>query len=255
MSGQGPVYIVTAAGRGLGAACARRLADDGARLVLLSPSGSAEALAAELGATGMSGSIIDPADLAKLAALAMDTYGRIDGAVVNTGILASSLRGDGSAHASALPFDPADPTDPCAISDEAWLEGFEMMFLSIVRLMRELTPVFRAQGKGAVVAISTFTAPEPRLAYPVASCVRAGLAALVKIYADRFGREGIRFNSVLPGFIGNWDQPQEVIDAIPLARLGDTREISDTVRFLLSDEAGYITGQSILVDGGVNRSL
>lgn len=190
-----------------------------------------------------------------MTAVAQEHYGRIDGAVVNTGILPSSLRDDGSARASGPGYNPEDKTELTEISDADWLAGFEMMFLSVARLAREVAPVFRAQGKGAVVAISTFSAPEPRLAYPVASCMRAGLGALIKLYADRYGREGIRFNSVLPGFIENWDQHDDVMAAIPLARLGALDEVAQTVRFLLSDEAGYITGQSLLVDGGINRRI
>jgi len=223
--------------------------------VLLSPSGAAQALAAELGVTGMIGSVTVSGDLARMVKLARDTYGRIDGAVISTGVLASSLRDDGSARASGPAYDPADPTDPTAISDAEWLAGYEMMFLGVVRMVRELMPVLRERGKASVVAISTFSAPEPRLAYPVASCVRAGLGALIKLYADRFGRHGVRFNSVLPGFIENWEQPQQVIGAIPMARLGAAAEVAEAVRFLLSDESGYITGQSILVDGGINRGF
>ncbi len=253
-TGSEPVYLVTAAGRGIGAACARHLAQHHARLVLLSPSGAAERLADELGATGMTGSITAAGDLRRMVNLALETYGRVDGLLLNTGLAPGSIRSDGSAHSTASAYDPEDATDPTAITDEDWQAGFEMMFMSAVRMVREVVPVFREQGKGSVVMISTFTAPEPRLSYPVASCARAALAALVKLYADRFGREGIRFNSVLPGFIENWDQPEEVISSIPLARLGHLDEIAETVRFLLSDRAGYITGQSILVDGGVNRA-
>lgn len=255
MSADAPVYLVTAAGRGIGAGCARALADAGARLVLLSPSGSAETLAQELGVIGMTGSITVPADLAAFVDLAQRSYGRIDGAVVNTGIVPSSLRVDGTAHASGSAYDPTDMTQVAEIDDADWQQGFEMMFLGVTRLVREMLPVLRDGGGGSVVAISTFTAPEPRVAYPVASCMRAALGALVKLYADRYARDAIRFNAILPGFIDNWDQPQDVIDAIPIARLGTVDEVAGTVRFLMSRDAGYITGQSILVDGGVNRAV
>lgn len=249
-----PVYLVTAAGRGIGAACARLLAASGARLVLLSPSGAAEALARELGVVGLTGSMSKVDDLRRMVASALDNFGRIDGAVINTGILPSSLRADGSSRSAGPAYDPDDQTDLVDIDDVEWLAGYDMMFLSVVRLVRELIPVYRRQGKGVVVAISTFSAPEPRLAYPVSSCVRAGLGALIKLLADRHAREGIRFNCVQPGFLDNWELSHDVIKAIPMARAGRTDEIAETVKFLLSNASGYITGQSILVDGGINRS-
>lgn len=251
----GPVYLITAAGRGIGEACARQLAADGARLVLLSPSGSAVALAEELGAAGMTGSITQSSDLAQMVQLAIDTYGRIDGLVINTGILSSSRRKDGSARATGPAFNPFDDTELTHIGDDEWREGFDMMFLSVTRLLQLALPEMRAKKQGSVVVISTFSAPEPRLAYPVASCMRAGVGALLKLYSDRYGREHIRFNAVMPGFIENWDQTDEVIDAIPLARLGHLKEVADTVQFLLSEKSGYITGQSLLVDGGINRNV
>ena len=123
MSGDAPVYLVTAAGRGIGASCARVLAGAGARLVLLSPSGSAEALARELRCTGLTGSMIDSADMARMVQTALEQYGRIDGIVLNTGILPSSRRKDGSAHATGSAFDPRDQTELTEIDDAAWQEG------------------------------------------------------------------------------------------------------------------------------------
>jgi NAD(P)-dependent dehydrogenase (short-subunit alcohol dehydrogenase family) len=249
-----PVALVTAAGRGIGAACARTLAGIGYDLVLLSPSGSAARLAEELGQTGMRGSITNPDDLARMADLALDRHGRIDAVVANTGILPSSIRSDGSATGSGSAYDPTNNASLSDINDAEWRDGFEMMFLSVARLLRLTVPVFQRQGGGAVVAISTFTAPEPRIDYPVASCIRASLTALIKLHADRYGRDGIRINGVMPGYIENWDQPASVVGSIPMSRLGALSEVAETVAFLLSEKAGYITGQNILVDGGVNRS-
>ena len=142
-----------------------------------------------------------------------------------------------------------------AISDETWHAGFEMLFMNVVRVLRLTIPIFVEKGRGSVVSISTFAAPEPRLTWPVSSVIRSSLAGLVKLYADRYARHGVRINSVLPGFLENWEQADEVIKAIPMSRRGTLSEVAKTVSFLLSDDAGYITGQNLLVDGGVNRGL
>lgn len=224
-------------------------------MVLMSPSGAAEKLAAELGAAGLSGSITNLDDLQAMVDLALSRYGRIDGVVLNTGLAPGSIRDDGSARGSGAGYDPANSADPTEITDDEWQQGFDMMFLVATRLIRLVLPELRRGSGGSIVAISTFSAPEPRLEYPVASCIRAGLSALIKLYADRFAREGIRINAVMPGFIDNWNQPDEVIASIPMARLGRIDEIAQSVEFLLSPRSGYITGQSLLVDGGINRSI
>ena len=250
-----PVAIVTAAGRGIGAECARAMAHRGYAVSLLSRSVAAQELAKELGGLGMSGSITDPADLDRLVTQTVETYGRLDALIHNTGHAPRSMNSAGTAQARASSYAADDPFEPTEIEDAEWLAGFGMMFLSAVRLLRLSIPVMRRRSGGSVVLISTFAAFEPRLTYPVSSVIRAALSALVKLYADRYGREGVRINAILPGFLENWDQPDEVLRSIPLGRRGALAEIGETAAFLTSPAAGYITGQSILVDGGVNRSI
>jgi len=81
------------------------------------------------------------------------------------------------------------------------------------------------------------------------------LSGFTKLYADQNGKHGIRMNNVLPGFMENWPMNEPVRRTIPLARSGEMTEVARTVAFLLYDDAGYITGQDILVDGGVNRGV
>ena len=75
------------------------------------------------------------------------------------------------------------------------------------------------------------------------------------MYADRYAEAGIRMNSVLPGYIDSLDHQPETAQSIPMKRIGTVEEIARTVAFLLSDDAGYITGQNLRVDGGLTRSV
>ncbi len=244
-----PVAIVTAAGKGMGEACARELSDRGYALALMSPSGASTRLAAELGGIGLDGSVTEPDDLARLVAATLEAHGRIDAVVNNTG------HAPGTQHTSGPGYDPDLPRTLLDLDDDAWFDCLDMVVLNVVRMCRLVTPVMVAQGGGALVNISTFGAREPRLTFPISSALRGALAGFTKLYADEYGREGIRMNNVLPGFMENWPMDEAVRRTVPAARAGRMAEVAKTVAFLVSDDAGYITGQSILVDGGVNRGV
>lgn len=229
------VAIVTAAGKGMGAAIARELAATGYRVALMSPSGSAIELAGELGGFGMSGSVTEVADIDRLVRETLEKYGRIDAVVNNTG--------------------HPPKGDLLSIEDGQWHAGLDLIVLNVARVLRRVTPVFQAQGGGAVVNISSFAADAPEQAMPVSSALRAALSSFTRLYADRYAKENIRINSVLPGFIDSWPETPEIVARIPAGRFGKTGEIAKTVAFLLSEGAGYITGQNIRVDGGVTRSV
>ncbi len=229
------VALITAGGKGMGGAIARALAQRDYALVLMSPGGSAERLADELGAIGVNGSVTEPEDLAKVVARAMEAHGRIDALVNNTG------------------FPPKGPL--LEISDEDWHAGLDMVLLNVVRMTRLVTPIMLAQGGGAIVNISTYAAVEPSPAYPVSATFRAGLSAFTKLYADEYGLRGIRMNNILPGFIDTHGSDPTVAEDIPAGRYGTPGEIGETAAFLLSDGANYITGQNLRVDGGLTRSV
>ena len=229
------VAIVTAGGRGMGAAIARVLAARDHALVLMSPGGSAEALAAELDAIGVNGSVTRPEDLEALVAAAMDAYGRIDAVANNTG------------------FPPKGPL--LEIPDEDWHDGLDMVLMNVIRMARLVTPIMAGQGGGAIVNISTYAAVEPSPAYPVSATFRAGLSAFTKLNADRYAPDGIRMNNILPGFIDTHGVDDEVAGGIPARRYGTPEEVGETAAFLLSEGAGYITGQNLRIDGGLSRSV
>ncbi len=229
------VAIVAAGGRGIGAAIARALAARGYALVLMSAGGSAEALAGDLGGIGVRGSVTRTEDLQTLVAAAMDAHGRIDAVANNTG------------------FPPKGPL--LDITDEDWRAGLDMVVLNVVRMARLVTPVMVAQGGGAIVNVSTYAAVEPSPAYPVSATLRAGLSAFTKLYADRYAADGIRMNNILPGFIDTHGSDPVQADGIPARRYGTPAEVGETAAFLLSDGAGYVTGQNLRIDGGLTRSV
>jgi NAD(P)-dependent dehydrogenase (short-subunit alcohol dehydrogenase family) len=230
-----PVAIVTAASRGMGAAIARRLAGDGYRVSLMSRTPEIRGLAEELDGIGMTGSVTSPSDLETLVSSTLDALGRVDAVVCNTG--------------------HPPKGELLALGDEEWQEGLDLLLLNVVRICRLVAPVMERQGGGSIVNISAFGAIEPALSFPVSSVFRAGLGAFAKLFAERYGSAKIRMNNVLPGFVENYPVDEETKARIPLARPATTEEVAAAVSFLLSGGAGYITGQSLRVDGGITRSL
>lgn len=229
------VALIMGGGSGMGAAAARKLAQDGYRIAILSSSGKGEALAKELGGVGVTGSNQSLDDVKRVVNLTMDTWGRIDALVNSAG------------HGPRAPI--------LDIPDEDWHQGMEVYFLSAVRPARLVAPIMEAQGGGAIVNISTTWAFEPSEVFPTSVVFRAGLASFTKLFADAYAAKNVRMNNVLPGWIDSLPEVDERREGVPMGRYGTVEEIADTVAFLLSEGAGYVTGQNIRVDGGVSRSI
>ncbi len=234
MSG-GKVALITAGGSGMGAEAARRLAADGFHVGILSSSGKGEALAAELGGLGVTGSNQSVEDLQRLADMAMQRWGRIDVLVNSAG------------HGPRAPL--------LDITDEQWHTGLDIYLMNVIRAVRIVAPIMQAQKAGAIVNISTAWTFEPSAMFPTSAVFRAGLTAYTKIFADQYAADNVRMNNVLPGWIDSLPQLDERRQGVPMKRYGTSAEIAATIAFLASDGAGYITGQNIRVDGGLTRSV
>ncbi|MGO8074647.1 SDR family oxidoreductase [Rhizobium leguminosarum] len=229
------VAIITAGGSGMGAEAAKRLAADGFKVAILSSSGKGEALATELGGIGVTGSNQSNDDLKRLVDATMEKWGRVDVLVNSAG------------HGPRAPI--------IEISDEQWHAGMDIYFMNVVRPVRLVTPIMQAQKSGAIVNISTAWVAEPSAMFPTSAVFRAGLAAYTKIYADTYAGDGIRINNVLPGWIDSLPATEERRDSVPMKRYGTSAEVAATISFLVSEGAGYITGQSLRIDGGLTRSV
>jgi NAD(P)-dependent dehydrogenase (short-subunit alcohol dehydrogenase family) len=219
----------------MGAEAARRLAADGFKIAILSSSGKGEALATELGGIGVTGSNQSNDDLKRLVDACTEKWGRIDALVNSAG------------HGPRAPI--------TEVTDEQWHIGLDVYLMNVIRSVRLVTPIMQAQKSGAIVNISSAWVAEPSAMFPTSAVFRAGLAAYTKIYADTYAGDGIRINNVLPGWIDSLPATEERRDSVPMKRYGTSAEVAATISFLVSEGAGYITGQSLTIDGGLTRSV
>ncbi len=228
------VCLITGGGRGIGAAVAREMHARGHALALMSPSETCETLAAELGGVARRGVAQSEGDLAGIVDLAMSTFGRIDAVLNHTG--------------------HPPKGDLLAITDENWDLANEMIVKSVVRMARLVTPVMERQGGGSIVNVTTYAAFEPSPWFPASCVYRAGVSTFTKLYADRYGPQNIRMNCLAPGFTDSLDV-EKYGELTALKRIAKVEEQAKAAAFLLTDDASYITGQTLRVDGGLTRHV
>jgi 3-oxoacyl-[acyl-carrier protein] reductase len=239
------VYVVTGGTKGLGRATADALVGDAARVVVSSRSqDSVDAAVAALGdhARGLAADNADPATAERLARLALDTWGRLDGAFVSVG---------------GPPGTPA-----LGASDGQWRDAFESVFLGAVRVARAVVPHLGAGGSIGLVLSTSAKAPIGGL--EISNGLRPGLAMWSKMLADELGPQGIRIFAMLPGRVltdrtksltPDAADRDRIAQAIPLRRYGRSEEFGRAAAFLLSPAASYLTGLVVPVDGGALRTL
>ena len=160
-----------------------------------------------------------------------------------------------------------------AASIEEWQRAVELNFLSTVYFAREVIPHMQRQRWGRIVTITSITTKQPVADLVLSNAVRAAVVGLVKSLANEFGKDGILVNNVGPGFTAtdrlkqlaktraaaSGKTEQDMFDGwaadAPLKRLGQPREVAETIVWLASERASYITGQTLLVDGGIYKGL
>jgi 3-oxoacyl-[acyl-carrier protein] reductase len=247
--------LVAGASKGLGKACAESLIGEGARVFICARNWKEiEGTAAEIKAEGyLDADVSRPEEVSRLVAKAIELLGGLDILVTNAGGPPTG------------PFDKAP--------DKDWDIAYQLNLMSAVRLIREALPALKASGRGRIINLTGYGVKEPMTDLVVSDSVRAGVTVMAKTIASDLAPFGITVNNIAPGpimtdrlieilaarakslGISVGEQFKRFAETIPVRRMGQPKEIGDLCAFLCSPQAGYLTGQAIVVDGGVSRSI
>lgn len=254
------VALVAASSQGIGRATAEAFAAEGCRVAMCARNQPTLQAAAgkirrehNVEVLAEAFDVTDPAAVSRFVAAVVKKFGSLDICVTNAGgppakgFLAASL--------------------------EDWRRAVELNFLSTVYFAREVIPHMQRKHWGRILTLTSITTKQPVTDLVLSNAVRAAVVGLVKSLANEFGKDGILVNNVGPGFTAtdrlkelatarstaSGKSEQEIFDAwaadAPLKRLGEPREVAETIVWLASERASYITGQTVLVDGGMYKGL
>ena len=252
--------LVTASSQGIGKACALEFAREGADVVICARGADAlaatrDAIAGETGrkVVAVTTDLSFGTQIEELIERTRSELGGLDVLVTNAG---------GPPSGQFMDFD-----------DEAWMKAVSLNLMSVVRLNRAAVPMMREAGGGAIVNLTSISVKEPIKGLVLSNSIRAGVVGLSKTLANELGPDGIRVNVVCPGYTAT-DRMTELMtaraeregksyddiaagfhDSVPLGAFGEPADIARMVAFLASDAAGYVTGVTVQVDGGVVRGL
>jgi 3-oxoacyl-[acyl-carrier protein] reductase len=247
--------LVTAASQGLGLACARSLTNGGARVIVSSR--NQERLKAAQESAGLFGYVVadlsSADDIAALVADATTMLGGLDAVVVNCG------------PPPAVTFADSDERD--------WADAHEQVTMSAIRLVKAAIPEVRQSGRGRLVFITGHGSREPRRQLVVSEATRSAVMIVAKVLSNELALDGVTVNTIAPGPFLTYRvhdvggrlaeaagipldaQLEQMVAEVPVGRLGDPDELGDLCAYLCSRQAGFITGQTIVIDGGCNRAV
>ncbi len=254
------VALVAASSQGIGRATAEAFAAEGCRVAMCARNSqtlqaAADKIRKEYGVEVLAEAfdVTDAAAVSGFVATIAQKFGSVDICVTNAG--GPPAKGFLSA------------------SLEEWQRALELNFLSTVYFAREVIPHMQRQRWGRIITLTSITTKQPVADLVLSNAVRAAVVGLVKSLANEFGKDGILVNNVGPGFTATdrlkelaktraaatGKTEQDLFDAwaadAPLKRLGQPREVAETIVWLASERASYITGQTLLVDGGIYKGL
>jgi 3-oxoacyl-[acyl-carrier protein] reductase len=240
----GRTALVCGASSGLGLASAEALAEEGANVVLFARRAEQlEEHAERIGGIAVAGDVTEDTDLERAVSTAVDRFGGLDILVWNGG---------------------GPPPGKARDADEATLEsGYRLLLRPAVTLVRLCLPHLERSAAGRIVALTSLAAQEPTTHLSISNTFRPALTGWLKTLSREVGPQGITVNCVAPGRIATarLDElypggPSELqLEEIALGRWGAPREFGDVVCFLASERARYVTGQTVVVDGGLKRFL
>jgi 3-oxoacyl-[acyl-carrier protein] reductase len=233
---EGKAALVTGASRGIGRAIATELAQAGASVVLGYRSGADEAaaLADELGARAIQADVSSPDDAKRL----IDEAGDLDILVNNAGLTRDGVL--------------------ARMSDDDWRVVLETNLSSVFYTCRAVTRGMMKRRAGSIVNISSIVGVHGNWGQSNYAASKAGIIGFTKSLAQELGSRGVRANVVAPGYIQTQltdvipeEAREKMLGLTPIGRLGEPQDVAGAVRFLCSDEASFITGEVLLVDGGL----